>query len=81
MKNSFLMLKSLLENLKSIDGIIFYSLFMLPYKKIDRKKIFNLIIKKKKKLIFALEEIKLQNSSDIKNIENIFNIKKNSIKL
>jgi sporadic carbohydrate cluster protein (TIGR04323 family) len=81
MKNSFLMLKSLLEDLKSIDGIIFYSLFMLPYKKIDRKKIFNLIFKKKKKLIFALEEIILQNSPDIKNIENIFNIKKNSIKL
>jgi hypothetical protein len=81
MKNSFLMLKSLLENLKSIDGIIFYSLFMLPHEKINRKKIFNLILQKKKKLIFALEEIVLHHSSDIRNLENIFDIKKNSIKL
>ena len=54
MENCFLMLNSTLKNLKSIEGMIFYSLFMLPKKNIDRKKILDKFIKKNKKLFFDL---------------------------
>ena len=53
MENCFLMLNSTLKNLKSIEGMIFYSLFMLPENNFDRNKIMN-IFKKKKKNYFLL---------------------------
>ncbi len=78
MENCFLMLNSTLKNLKSIEGMIFYSLFMLPENNFDRNKIMNIFIKKKKKLFFALEEISISTNDDIKKINNIFKLKKNS---
>lgn len=78
MENCYLMLNSLLKNLLKIDGIIFYSLFMLPEKKENRKKIYDRIIKKNKKLYFALEDIQINKLSDIQKVENIYQIKKNS---
>ena len=78
MENCFLMLNSTLKNLKSIEGMIFYSLFMLPENNFDRNKIMNIFIKKKKKLFFALEEISISTNDDIKKINNIFKQKKNS---
>jgi sporadic carbohydrate cluster protein (TIGR04323 family) len=51
MENSFLMLNSVLKNMKNIDGIVFYSIFMLPDNTLSRKKIYKQILKKKKKFI------------------------------
>ena len=78
MENCYLMLKSVLKNLNSIDGIVFYSIFMLPNLKKERLSIFKSILKKKKVIKFALEEIDLKNYSNIKDIENLYLIKKNS---
>lgn len=78
MENCFLMLNSTLKSLKSIEGMIFYSLFMLPENNLDRNKIMKIFIKKKKKLFFALEEISISSNDDIKKINNIFKLKKNS---
>ena len=52
MINSYMMLKSLLKNLKNLDGIVFYSLFMLPDDKIDRVNLIQKIFIKKKKNSF-----------------------------
>ena len=81
MSNSYLMFNSVMKEIKKIDGIIFYSLFMLPDNKINRYKIYNKVILKKKQLHFALEEIQLIKKKDIQKIENIYQIKKNSKKL
>lgn len=81
MSNSYLMFNSVMKEIKKIDGIIFYSLFMLPDNKINRYKIYNKVILKKKQLHFALEEIQLNKKKDIQKIENIYQIKKNSKKL
>ncbi len=78
MENCYLMLKSVLKNVSSIDGIVFYSIFMLPNLKKERLSIFKSILKKKKIIRFALEEIELNNYSNIKDIENLYLIKKNS---
>ncbi len=80
MNDSFMMLNAVLKELKKIDGIVFYSLFMLPDDKNLRNKIYNYFIKSKKKLHFALEEIVLKNLSDIKLVEDIIKINFNSSK-
>ena len=79
MKDSYIMLNAVLKELNKIDGIVFYSIFMLPETQ-DLEKNYNLFLKSKKNLHFALEEIVLINLSSIKEIENIIKINKNSKK-
>lgn len=81
MKNCYLMFNSVMKEIEKIDGIVFYSLFMLPDNQKDRFKIYKKIISNEKKLHFALEEIQLNSKKDIQKIENIYQIKKNSKKL
>ena len=81
MSKSYLMLNTILKEIQKIDGIVFYSLFMLPENKKDRHKIYDKIHNNKKQLHFSLEEIKLIKSVDIKKIEDIYQIKNSSKKL
>ena len=81
MKDSYIMLNAVLRELNKIDGVVFYSVFMLPEDIRLRKKIYNLFLKSKKILHFALEEIVLKNLSSLKEIENIIKINKNSKKI
>ena len=76
MSNSHKILDQIIQELKNLDGIVAYSVFQLP---IDNKKryiLLNQIIKKKKKIYFALENMKLFNREDLEKIENIWLIKK-----
>ena len=79
MDNCFLMLNSILKNINSIDGVIFYSIEMLIEKK-DLNNFLKLFIKKNKLIYFALEEIKIKSINDIKKIKKILKIKKDSMK-
>lgn len=76
MPNSYLVFESCLNELKNFDGIVLYSLFQLPDDDIKRKKYIDRIIMQKKKLFFALENIKLDSKEVIENIEDIWKIKK-----
>ena len=80
MENSFLMLKSMVKDLMLIDGIIFYSIEMLPSKRKLRNDILNNFIRNNKKIYFALEEIEINNIKGIKNIEIILGIKNKYMK-
>jgi len=77
-KNSYLMLNSVLKSLNVLNGIVFYSLNMLPKEKNKRKKIFNMFINKKKELHFALEEIILRDHKSSILVEDIFFVDMNS---
>ena len=57
------------------EGIAFYSLAQLPENKIEREKLYKIVKINKKKILFSLENILVQNISDIKKIENLFKIK------
>tara|TARA_B110000977_G_scaffold28001_1_gene35709 strand:- start:38200 stop:38607 length:408 start_codon:yes stop_codon:yes gene_type:complete len=70
---SYSVLNYILEDLKKIDGIVFYSLLMMPKKKKERKKIYSKILSQNKQLCFALEDISIVKESDIEKVENIFN--------
>jgi sporadic carbohydrate cluster protein (TIGR04323 family) len=70
MENCYLVLKKLIDNFKSYNGIAFYSLYQLPYHEDERFKIYDLILKKKKELHFVLEEV-LLTINCTKNLETI----------
>jgi sporadic carbohydrate cluster protein (TIGR04323 family) len=70
MENCYLVLKKLIDNLKSYNGIAFYSLYQLPYHEAERFRIYDLILKKKKELHFVLEEV-LLTINCTKNLETI----------
>ena len=76
MKESSLMLNKLIKELKDIDGLIFYSLFQLPENDTERQKIYRIVINLKKEIHFVVEDMKLKNKKDIKDIEQIILIKK-----
>jgi len=75
MDNCFLMLENIVKNLKSVDGIVAYSLFQMPKVKKDRLKIFNKILDQKKEILFSVESIKLSSKKDIVKVEDIWTIK------
>jgi len=80
MPNSFHILKDLINNMSSIYGIVAYSLFQMPYNDVERRKIFNKILKKKKKIFFACENLEILKQEDIDRIENIWLVKKSIFK-
>ena len=68
MKNCYTMLNSLIEDYLKIDGVIFYSIEMLPNDKTFLYNLMNTFIFKKKIIYFALEEIKVSTKKDIKKV-------------
>ena len=79
MKNSYYILKSLLKDISNLDSVIFYSYEMLPDNKNLRLAILQKLNKKKKKIFFALEELKISNIHELKIIENLISIKRNAV--
>jgi len=75
MTESYYILNQLLVN-KKYKCIIFYSLFQLPENNNLREKILKKFLRKKKKLIFALEGIIIDKTNNIEDIENIWHVKK-----
>jgi sporadic carbohydrate cluster protein (TIGR04323 family) len=78
-ENSYLILYELLKNLSLFDGILFYSIFQRPVDKIERIKIYSILLKKKKSLYFALENLRISKQEDINTVEKIILIKKYEI--
>ncbi len=84
MKNCFLMLEKLIEDLKSknIDGLAFYSIYQLPAGEI-KKKLFDIVLKKKKKIFFSKQNILVKNKNDINKLDeliSLIDIQKNCLK-
>lgn len=71
--NSYLMFRSIIKKINTVDGIIFFSIFQISEDiSFFEKKIIKLI-KKKKLITFALEEIIILTVSDLKKV--ILNLK------
>ena len=80
MKNSYYILNQLVNNLTGLYGIVAYSIFQMPYDNEKRRKIFKRILKKKKKIFFACENLQVSNLDEMKRVDNIWNVKKISEK-
>ena len=71
MDDCYMMLKSALEELGQIEGIIFYSTHQLPSDANERMNIYDKVLSSKKGLRFALEDLVLFNGKDVKLIEDL----------
>ena len=76
MENSTLMLRQLVKNLPSIDGIVAYSIFQMPEDDDERQSIFNSVLSLKKEIHFAVEGLSLYDNETYNHIENIWKVKK-----
>ena len=76
MENSTLILRQLVKDLPSIDGIVAYSIFQMPEDDTERQSIFNSILSSKKEIHFAVEGLSLYDNESYGQIENIWQVKK-----
>jgi len=76
MENSSLILRQLINDLPSIEGIVAYSIFQMPEDDSERQSIFNSILAYKKEIHFAVEGLSLKDNESYSNIENIWQVKK-----
>ena len=76
MANSHLILQQVLEELSKLDGIVFYSLFLLPKDEEERNRVINVVLKSNKTIYFALEGFKMSNKTEQERIESIWQIRK-----
>jgi len=81
MKNCFLILNQILQDLKSnkFQGVAFYSLLQLPRNSKMREKIYKASIFKGKAILFCMENILINKKSNIEKIEQIIKLQ-NSLK-
>ena len=71
-QNSYLMLQQVIDEIPSIDGIVFYSLFQMPETQKHRLQIYDNILDKNGEIHFALEKLKITAQSEIERVENIW---------
>ena len=76
MENSTLMLRQLVKDLPSIDGIVAYSIFQMPEDDNERQSIFNSVLLLKKEIHFAVEGLSIYDNETYNHIENIWKVKK-----
>jgi sporadic carbohydrate cluster protein (TIGR04323 family) len=69
MDNCYMMLEALLDDLEKIEGIIFYSIWMLPQDSQRRKSLYDRIIDSGCSIHFALEDLVIDRARDIALIE------------
>ena len=73
-QSCYLLLEQLLNQIDQIDGIILYSLFMLPEKYERRKMIYQKIIETGKALHAAVEDYQIASWDDVDRIESVFRL-------
>jgi len=76
MENSNLILRQLVKDLPSIDGIVAYSIFQMPEDDDERHSIFNVVMSCKKEIHFAVEGLSLHDNNSYDRIEKIWKVKK-----
>ena len=74
--DGYLILQQVLDELSKLDGIVFYSLFLLPEDKVERDRVVNIILKKEKTLYFAVEGLRMNNKTEHERIEDMWQVKK-----
>ena len=75
MKDCHLMLEQVLNEIKSIDGVVVYSLFQLPRSEKLRSKIYKKILNNKKEMHFSVEGLKIKSKKDIDKLESIWSVR------
>lgn len=74
MPGCYMMLADVIGELLSLEGVILFSLFMLPQRQERRQEIYRQILEAKCELHAALEEMILRHESDIENFEEMIQV-------
>lgn len=74
MPGCFIMLEEVMSELPTLDGIVLYSLFMLPKNRCKRQDLIHRILDCGASLHGALENIAITNEDDCQRLENILGI-------
>ena len=72
MPSCYMILESVIDELVSIEGIILFSLFMLPQDRVRRRTIYDRILSTKSILHTALEGVVLRDARDMALVEDLF---------
>jgi len=72
----FVVLEGLLQQLEAIEGIILYSLFMLPRNIGQRRRVYEQLIATDAVLYAAVEDYRIAGAEDISRIEDVLRIAK-----
>ncbi len=76
MSNSFVILKKTIDDISNLDGIIAYSVFQMPYEDDERLFLFKKILKLKKVIYFAVENLAIKNDKMLEKLEILWKIRK-----
>ena len=72
MAGCYLMLEAVLDDLANLDGIVLYSVFMLPQDPERRHAVYDRVLRAGKTLHGALENLQLGDGDDVARLEDIF---------
>ncbi|MDA8019462.1 MAG: sporadic carbohydrate cluster protein, TIGR04323 family [Thermoanaerobaculia bacterium] len=75
MPGCYLMLEDVLQELEHLDGMIAYSLFMLPRDAARRRAIWHRILDQGTVFYAAVEELRLANEADIERLETLIDLR------
>jgi sporadic carbohydrate cluster protein (TIGR04323 family) len=76
MLGSYIMLEEVLRELPKSNGIILYSIFMLPRGDTERTRILNLVLENKCSLHGAVENLKNNDELSLQSVQDIINLNK-----
>ena len=75
MPDSYMILESVLADLTSIDGIVFYSLYQLPLQPAQRESVYSRALGAGKSLHFAVEGMSISRREDVDSVEQCLLVK------
>jgi sporadic carbohydrate cluster protein (TIGR04323 family) len=75
MADSFMILESVLDDLDSVDGVVFYSLYQLPIQSEQRNSVYSRALESGKSLHFAVEGMSITKPIDIDSVEQCLLVK------
>lgn len=73
-QNSYMVLEGLVEDLSGFEGVIMYSMHMLPARAERRKRIYDRILDQGCTLHLVLEELVVADPRDIEKVEDLLNL-------
>ena len=74
MSGCFMMLERVLQELADVDGVVLYSLFMLPDDRVRRARVWDTLLAEGAVLHAAVEGYEIRSEEDIRQVEDIWRI-------
>ena len=75
MPGCFMILDQLIDEIDSVDGIVAYSMFMLPDETVRRERVYRSALNAGRSLHFAVEGLSVDNAEAISRIEDIWRVR------